>query len=183
MRSIIFQANMRDRCPLALYRQQESSAVAPSSQLQLQLGMPPPALFGQQTTDQQQYYDSVNALPIALHPSYTCFCGNVRADYIDSRENNLVNSFWIQQSSSNGNNSMDQVIESQTMQQEIIQDYDLFDAINDRQSFIDTKENQESSAESTLIDTTQSVEQVAENELKNGAACFKLTENKGKRWK
>ncbi|KAK1373312.1 LOB domain-containing protein [Heracleum sosnowskyi] len=219
MRSIIYQANMRDRFPvhgclgvilqyqyqirqledelhavlaqLAFYQQQEMSAVAPNdtSQLQLQLGMPPPinahALFGQEISDQQQY-DSVNALPIASHPSYNSFCGNVSADYIDSKDNNLVNSFWIQQSCSNGGNNSndqiqmmasqaDQLIESQNMQQEIIQDYEFFDAINDRQSFIDTKENQESSSESSLIDTTQSLERVAENELKNAAACFTLT--------
>lgn len=188
MRSIIYQADIRDRYPvhgclgvimqiqyqirqledelqavhaqLALYRQQEMSAMAPNdpSQLQLQLGMPRPvdanALFNQEDTDPQQY-NSVNALPIASHPaSYNSFCGNVPADYIDSKENNLVNSFWIQQSCSNGNNSNDQIqimgsqtdqlIESQSMQQDVIQDYEFFDVINDRQSFIDLKENHES---------------------------------------
>ncbi|KAL8118257.1 uncharacterized protein LOC141661576 [Apium graveolens] len=215
MRSIIFQANIRDKYPvhgclgvimqyqyqirqledelqavlaqLALYRQQEMSAVAPNdpSQLQLQLGMPRPldaqALFNQEDTDPQQY-NAVNALP---NPSYNSFCGNVPADYIDSKENNLVNSFWIQQSCSNGNNSNDQIqmmgnqpdqlIGSQSMQQDVIQDYEFFDVINDRQSFIDLKENHESSSESTLIDTTQSLENIAEDELKNAAACLTLT--------
>ncbi|KAK9278208.1 hypothetical protein L1049_027769 [Liquidambar formosana] len=64
-------------------------------------------------------------------------------------------------------------------QQGAAQDYDeihpFFDTIDDRQSYIDSKEAYESSSESSLKDTTQSLEHVAENELKSAAACFSLT--------
>lgn len=177
MRSIIYQANIRDRFPvhgclgvivqiqyqirqleeelhavhaqLALCRQHDmSSAPNDTSQLQLQLGMSPSAnaltLLHKETP---QHYNPVTALPIASHPSYSYYT-NAPAGYIDSKDNNLVNSFWIQQSCFNGsdsNNQMDaqtQLIDSQPLniQQEVIQDYEFFDTINDRQSYIDSKE-------------------------------------------
>lgn len=171
MRSIIYQANIRDRFPvhgclgvivqiqyqirqleeelhavhaqLALCRQHDmSSAPNDTSQLQLQLGMSPSA-----NALTPQHYNPVTALPIASHPSYSYYT-NAPAGYIDSKDNNLVNSFWIQQSCFNGsdsNNQMDaqtQLIDSQppNIQQEVIQDYEFFDTINDRQSYIDSKE-------------------------------------------
>ncbi|RAL39701.1 hypothetical protein DM860_003234 [Cuscuta australis] len=50
--------------------------------------------------------------------------------------------------------------------------YPFFDTIDDRQSYIDSKEPYESSSESSFKDIAQSV---SENELKNAAACFTLT--------
>lgn len=190
MRSIIYQANIRDRFPvhgclgvilqyqyqirqleeelhavhaqLALCRQHEmSSASNDTSQLQLQLGMSQlqlgmsqlqvatsPSANGLALLNQEtpQHYNPVNALPIASHPSYSY--NGAPAGYIDSKDNNLVNSFWIQQPCVNGDDSNDQMdaqtqlIDSQSLniQQDVIQDYEFFDAINDRQSYIDSKD-------------------------------------------
>ncbi|CAA2980410.1 LOB domain-containing 27-like [Olea europaea subsp. europaea] len=59
------------------------------------------------------------------------------------------------------------------------QDYDeihqFFDIIDDRQSYVDSKEAYESSSESSMKDTRHSIELMAENELKSAAACFSLT--------
>ncbi|KAA8542370.1 hypothetical protein F0562_023495 [Nyssa sinensis] len=112
--------------------------------------------------------------------------------YIDSKDNNnVINSLWVQHPYSNNNNDnnnnnnpmamQSQMVASQplTIQQEAGQDYDemhpFFDTIDDRLSYIDSKEAYESSSESSLKDTTQSIEHVAENELKSAAACFSLT--------
>ncbi|KAG9450379.1 hypothetical protein H6P81_010344 [Aristolochia fimbriata] len=51
----------------------------------------------------------------------------------------------------------------------------FFDTIEDRQSYIDSKEAYDSSSESSLKDSIQSAEHVGENELKSAAACFTLT--------
>ncbi|KAK8692931.1 hypothetical protein V6N13_070534 [Hibiscus sabdariffa] len=100
---------------------------------------------------------------------------------------NTNNSLCVQHPCSNDNQLM--AIQSQLLvpnsetlviQQEVLQDYDeihpFFDTIDDRQSYIDTKEAYESSscAESAK-ETTQAIEHVAENELKSAAACFSLT--------
>ncbi|KAI4347630.1 hypothetical protein L6164_008426 [Bauhinia variegata] len=55
-------------------------------------------------------------------------------------------------------------------------DYDdiPFDAIDDRQSFIECKEPCESSAESSFQEAAQHMENVSKNELKNAAACLSL---------
>ncbi|KAF5735512.1 LOB domain-containing protein 27-like [Tripterygium wilfordii] len=61
---------------------------------------------------------------------------------------------------------------------EVSHDYDdiPFDTIaDDRQSYIESKESCESSAESRLKDTTQSIQHVTENELRTAAACLTLT--------
>ncbi|KAL0285504.1 UNVERIFIED_CONTAM: LOB domain-containing protein 27 [Sesamum angustifolium] len=47
--------------------------------------------------------------------------------------------------------------------------------IDDRQSYIETKDAFESSSESSLKDTTQSVEQISQRDLKTAAAGFSLT--------
>ncbi|KAK4264249.1 hypothetical protein QN277_025456 [Acacia crassicarpa] len=65
------------------------------------------------------------------------------------------------------------------IEQEVTEDYDeihpFFDAIHDRQSYFYSKEAYESSSEESLKDTPKCTEHVAENELKNAAACFSLT--------
>ncbi|KAA3475809.1 LOB domain-containing protein 27-like [Gossypium australe] len=65
------------------------------------------------------------------------------------------------------------------IQHEVAQDYDelhpFFDTIDDRQSFIHSKEPYDSSCEDSAKETTQAIELVPNNELKNAAACFSLT--------
>ncbi|XP_022852660.1 LOB domain-containing protein 27-like [Olea europaea var. sylvestris] len=213
MKSIKYQANMRDKYPvygclveiqqlyyqiqmaeeelhatlnqLAYYRQrhqQQEISSANESLSRLQLGMAPPGnamtIINQ---DNPPQYDAVTALPITYsnndNPCYN-------TEYLEAKENNVVDSLWIQQPYSNGNNSMamqSQLSNSQhlSVQQERAQDYDeiypFFDTIDDRQSYMDSKEVYESSSESSLKDTRQSVDQIAENELKSAAACFSLT--------
>ncbi|XP_059643368.1 LOB domain-containing protein 27-like [Cornus florida] len=223
MRSIICQANIRDRFPvhgcwgiicqlhyqirqteeelqavhtqLVLYRQHQqdmSSTMNNDSTSQLQLGMAPPSnvlpLFHQ---DAPQPYNVGSALPVAASQFSYSNANNVayNSGFIDTKDNNAGNNaFWIQHPYGNGNNSNNNQLtmqsqmaasQSLTVQQEAAQDYDemhpFFDTIDDRQSYIDSKEAYESSSESSLKDTTQSIEHVAQNELKSAAACFSLT--------
>ncbi|XP_027125803.1 LOB domain-containing protein 27-like [Coffea arabica] len=185
---------------LALYRQhqqQEVSTGLTDSISQLHLGMAPPsnALSHFHQDAPQNYDNTVSALPIGSQPTYSsnsANAANYNATYMDSKENNAVNSLWVQQppynnSSSNINNSNPMVMQSQLINSQPLiiqqdcgtQDYDemhpFFDTIDDRQSYIASKEAYESSSESSLKDTTQSVEHVAENELKSAVACFSLT--------
>ncbi|KAL3528295.1 hypothetical protein ACH5RR_007617 [Cinchona calisaya] len=178
---------------LAFYRQhqqqQEISTALNDSLSQLQLGMAPPnsalTLIHQ---DAPQQHNDMSAFPIGLHPSYpNSGKAAYNTDYMDSKENNTADPLWIQQTYNNySNNSNPMIMQSQlinsdpiTVQQEATQEYDemhsFFDTIDDRQSYIDSKDAYESSSESSLKDTTQSVEHVAENELKSAAACFSLT--------
>ncbi|XP_057952150.1 LOB domain-containing protein 27 [Malania oleifera] len=195
MDSIIFQANTREMYPvhgccwvirqlyfqiqqfeeelhavrshLAIYRQHHHE----DSAAQLQLGMvaPPP------------HFQSYNALPI-----------DPAAAYIDSKDN-LANSLCVQvqtpyPNNANNNNIINSPIALQSqlqsislepppIQQEPAQMYDeahpIFDTIDDRQSYVDSKDAYDSSSESSL--KAQSIEHVAENELKSAAACFSLT--------
>ncbi|KAF3614489.1 LOB domain-containing protein 22 [Capsicum annuum] len=195
---------------LAFYRQQqqqqEISSTISDTVSQIQLGMPPPAivaapppangingngltLFHQDAPS--QYNVAANAtLPVQSYSSYSnnSYAAYNNTTFVDPKENNVVNSLWIQQSYGNSvcnNNTMimqSQLPASQTIvvPQEVTQDYDdihhpFFDTIDDRQSYIDSKEAYDSSSESSLKDTRQSVEHVADNELKNAAACFSLT--------
>ncbi|KAA8540910.1 hypothetical protein F0562_024952 [Nyssa sinensis] len=150
---------------------------------QLRLGMAPPSnALSPFHPEAPQPYNAVASLPIASH-----LCNNVGyySGYMESKDNNLVNSFWIQHPYSNNTKNLmemqSQMVASEavTIQQEASQDYDemhpFFDTVDDRQSYIDSKEAYESSLESSLKDTTQSIEHVAENELKSAAACFSLT--------
>ncbi|KAJ8536430.1 hypothetical protein K7X08_034831 [Anisodus acutangulus] len=195
---------------LAFYRQQQqqeiSSTTLSDSVSQIQLGMPPPVVAASlppfqpangngltlfhQDAPSQQYNAAVNAaLPVQSYPSDSnnSYGSYNNTTFVDPKENNAVNSLWIQQSYGNSvcnNNTMimqSQLPASQTIvvPQEVTQDYDeihpFFDTIDDRQSYIDSKEAYDSSSESSLKDTRQSVEHVAENELKSAAACFTLT--------
>ncbi|KAL2482033.1 LOB domain-containing protein 27 [Forsythia ovata] len=176
---------------LAYYRQrhqQQEISSASDSLSQLQLGMAPPGNALTLLHQDNPTYDVMTALPIVPHDTYSNH-GNpgYNPEYFEAKENNVVDSLWIQQpysNSNNDNNSM--VMQSQlsmaqplSVQQETAQDYDeiypFFDTLDDRQSYIDSKEVYESSSESSLKDTRQSVEQLAENELKSAAACFSLT--------
>nr|GMC72149.1 LOB domain-containing protein 27-like [Ipomoea batatas] len=201
---------------LAFYRQhnqqQQQEISSTDSVLPLQLGtLPPPlpispptngfTLFHQDPSP--QYCNAaapVTAFPVS-HPSSYSNATNAAYNtsnataYVNSKDNNNINSLWIQQhfanSNTNNNNNTSNPMMMQpqmgsaqpiTIQQEEenIQDYDeihpFFDTIDDRQSYIDSKEAYESSSsESSLKDIAQSVEHVSENELKSAAACFSLT--------
>ncbi|KAK4437121.1 LOB domain-containing protein 27 [Sesamum alatum] len=181
---------------LAYYRQQQQQQeMSPTDDYlsQLQLGMAPPGnaagmLVVHQDNPPQQY-NVVTAVPVAQHASYS---NNGNANYnanLDSKENNDVDSLWFQQAysyNSNNTNPNSMVIQSQLatsepmpIPEETAQDYNemhpFFDNIDDRQSYIGSKEPYESSLESSLKDSRQTVEQIAENELKSAAACFSLT--------
>ncbi|CAI9109612.1 OLC1v1009460C1 [Oldenlandia corymbosa var. corymbosa] len=59
-----------------------------------------------------------------------------------------------------------------------LQDYENMEfnaAVDDRVSYIETKEASESSSRSSFPDFPESVEHVSNNELRNAAACFSLT--------
>ncbi|XP_058228334.1 LOB domain-containing protein 27-like [Rhododendron vialii] len=216
MRSIIFQAEIREKYPvhgccgvisqlqyqirhveeelyavlaqIAFFRQQSNqqneieSVHDSTSQIQAL------SLFHQEAAPPQQQ-PPVNALPMASHQGYPN-CNNVVAynnsGYLD--KDNVVNSLWVQNPYSGDNNSINNpmVMQSQlvpssqlNIQQEPAQEYDemhpFFDTIDDRQSYIDSKDAYDSSSDSSLKDTTQSVDHVADNELKSAAACFRLT--------
>ncbi|KAK4767894.1 hypothetical protein SAY87_003035 [Trapa incisa] len=116
---------------------------------------------------------------------------------LDPKETAQNPSFWIQSSytstntnSSNNNSNGCPTIQpqlpgpitasqTQLAMQGIIHDYEdmhpFFESIDDRQSYIGSKEASESSSATSLKDIAQSKENVAENELKNAAACFSLT--------
>ncbi|CAL1368025.1 unnamed protein product [Linum trigynum] len=149
------------------------------------------------TPDQQQQL----SYPISSNPVGGYNTGYFDATKDDNNNNNnnvaAVNSFWLQHTygMNNNNNAVtnssssmgalqSQLLAAQPLggiQEEVVQDYDemhpFFDTIDDRQSYIDSKEAYDTSSEESLKDTTQSLEQhvVAEDELKSAAACFSLT--------
>ncbi|KAM5581483.1 LOB domain-containing protein 27-like [Rosa sericea] len=177
----------RDQC-----QYQYNSPSCPSSQLQL----------GIQTNDhealqlyQQQYqYHQYNSAAgssaggggIALMAN-EYLANGINGVYIDDNDS-VVKPLRVQQFYY-GNNNVDAVAVQHNLmtsqgfpiQQEmdVPHDYDdiPFDTIaDDRQSYIDSKEACESSAESAFKGTTtQSLEHVSQNDLKSAAACFSLT--------
>ncbi|CAL5372471.1 unnamed protein product [Camellia sinensis] len=179
---------------LALYQQQhhhEISSTLNDSTSELQLGVGPPSnnnaltLFNQ---DVPQTFNGVTTLPIASNQLYTNSENDgYNSGYVDN--DNVVNSFWINDNNNNNNDNNHDPMELQsqlvafqqlTIQQEPAQDDDemhpFFEIIDDRQSsYIDSKEAYESSSDSSLKDTTHPIEHIADNELKNAAACFSLT--------
>ncbi|MBA0678119.1 hypothetical protein Goari_019481 [Gossypium aridum] len=156
---------------------------------QLELGMAP----------------SNNALPLfnqVTHQPYTMQNTYSSSD-IDSppKDNVENNSLWIQHlfldtnNHGTSNNDSPIAIQSQLLvpnsepladtQHQVVQDYDeihpFFDSIDDRQSYIDTKDAEDSSrakcsSEESLKETTQlMVGNVGSKDLKSAAACFSLT--------
>ncbi|XP_042500446.1 LOB domain-containing protein 27-like [Macadamia integrifolia] len=168
---------------LALYRQHHQNQFSPtnnsSPSSQLQLGMatsPSPnnalPLF--------HYDQTFNGFPTIGNNGVNNVNAYNTAVYLDSKDNIVNPSLWIQ----NQNPSQSPLLISQALpiqQEEAPRDYDeippFFDTIDDRQSYIDSKEAYDSSSsEDSLKDTTQSIEQVQENELKSAAAaCFNFT--------
>ncbi|EEF52104.1 LOB domain-containing protein 27 [Ricinus communis] len=215
MRSIIYQANIRERFPvhgcwgiicqlhyqirqteeeihavhaqLEMYRQHHQhhiSSLTDDVASQLELGMAPPnnalSLFGHTSTPQPY---NVSGMPVSQQHSYSNSSNaGYSSGYLDSKDH-----LWVQHpyATTNNNNTNSMAIQSQLVAsqplaiQQVVQDYDeihpFFDTIDDRQSYIDSKEPYDSSSEESLKDTTQSIEHVAENELKSAAACFSLT--------
>ncbi|GMN45808.1 hypothetical protein TIFTF001_014999 [Ficus carica] len=161
---------------------------------QLELGMAPPSNELPLMNDHAaaQAYGVVPSLDVTQHEAYS---NNNNAAYnsvvfVDSKDDgNVANPLWVQypygttnNNDNNNNSSMaipSQVIVSQPLdvQQQVVQDYDEMPFfMDDRQSFVDSKEAYDSSSEeSVLKDTTQPLDHVADNELKSAAACFSLT--------
>ncbi|KAK6117984.1 hypothetical protein DH2020_048273 [Rehmannia glutinosa] len=157
------------------HRPQEDISPVDDYLSQIQLGMAPPGNGN---------------MPIVCHDSNPPQHYDENFEYNNSnlgyKENiNDVDSFWIQQQTycynNNNNNANSMVMQSQTMAvpEETNQDYNemhsFFDNIDDRQSYIGSKEAYESSLESSLKDSKQGMEQMADNELKSAAARFSLT--------
>lgn len=190
MRSIIYQAEIRDRYPvhgcwgiicqlryriwqaeeelhtvyaqLEMYRhhyQQQVTSMTDDVPSQLELGMAPPnnslSLFNH-TPQQPPSYNNAPALPLSQH-HHSYSDNNSYNDnsttYMDSKEN-VANSMWIQHqyatATNNSSNSIaiqsHQLVASQPLaiQQEVVHDYDemhpFFDTIDDRQSYIESKD-------------------------------------------
>ncbi|CAL0325393.1 unnamed protein product [Lupinus luteus] len=162
----------------------------------LDLGMATPdtnalALFDH-SPQPQTYNDTVAAaaaLPVVQQNSYSnsnSFDYNSSL-YLESKDD-TTNPLWVQHHSYANNNNNSIVMQSHfvtsqplAIQDETVEDYEqmqmhpLFDAIDDRQSYIYSKEAYESSSEESLKDTRRCTDHFAENELKNAAAFFSLT--------
>ncbi|XP_040988570.1 LOB domain-containing protein 27 [Juglans microcarpa x Juglans regia] len=177
---------------LEMYRQQHQQQQQISSMpidmtSQLELGMAPPSNSLSLFNHTPQPYNVVPALPVTQQQqsySNSSKAGYNSSAFMDTKDN-TANPFWVQHSFANNNNNSMATFQSQLAAsqplaiQQVVQDYDemrpFFDTIDDRQSYIDSKEAYESSSEESLKDTNQSIEHVAENELKSAAACFSLT--------
>lgn len=206
MRSIIYQANMRDRFPVhgclgeiyhlqyqirqaekELYavlsqlqfykqpRQQEITLDSPESQqLQLGMGVQQSAANGLTLFQHQHqfvpFFDQSYSGNENRNDGYNN--NNNSGIHFDSKESMGNDGMWVQQTYCNENDGKTQLVNTQplTIQEEVTHDYDeiypFFDTIDDTQSYIDSKDANESSSESSLKETTQSVQHVAGNELK-----------------
>ncbi|KAJ0049276.1 hypothetical protein Pint_15295 [Pistacia integerrima] len=164
------------------YQQQVTSMTDDVSQLEL--GMAPPnnslSLFSH-TPQLPASYNNAPPLPLSQH-HHSYSDNNNSTSYMDSKDN-VANSTWIQHqyataTNNNSNSIAIQSHQSAASQPLVVHDYDemhpFFDTIDDRQSYIYSKEAYDSSSEESLKDTTQSIEDVAENELKSAAAGFSL---------
>ncbi|XP_054804879.1 LOB domain-containing protein 27-like [Prosopis cineraria] len=167
-----------------------------ASHSQLELGMAPCSnrlqLFDQ-IPHPQDYSNIVAAsLPTSQQLQHSFSHSNNEAYnnslYIDTK-GSVPNHLWAEHPYED-NNSSSMAIQQQSQldasqqplviqQGEVAEDYDemhpFFDTIDDRQSYVYSKEAYESSSEESLKDTPKCAEHVAENELKNAAACFSLT--------
>ncbi|XP_050379228.1 LOB domain-containing protein 27-like [Argentina anserina] len=188
-------------------QQQQISAMPDYVTSQLELGMAPPnnnnntiSLFNHSTP---QAYDNNNAIPHASpvtqqqqQPYSNKSDDAYTSAYdIDSKQNfTAENVLWehyhfttndssINENSDNAETVQTQFCVSQTVAFESgdAQDYDelhpFFDTIDDRQSYVDSKEAYESSSsEESFKDTTQiSMDHAPHNTLKSAAACFSLS--------
>ncbi|KAI4336053.1 hypothetical protein L6164_014629 [Bauhinia variegata] len=133
----------------------------------------------------QGYPAMAAALPVSLQQySYDSSVESVAYNsiYMDSKDVNISNPLWVQHPYGN-NNVNATAMQSQlvpSIGQKGLEDYDemhpIFDTIDDRQSYVYSKEAHESStSEESMKDTRKCIEHVGENELKSAAACFSLT--------
>ncbi|GFZ03659.1 LOB domain-containing protein 27 [Actinidia rufa] len=174
MRSIIYQANIRDRFPV-------HGCCWVMSQLQYQIQQAEEELYAEAPVNAD-----ASALPIAS--SYPNVAAAYSSGYPDHKDN-LVNSFWVQQhpyvngnnnssnSNNNNNNNISMAMQSQMVSspQLIIQQEQAQEYVHNCDVIVDDSKEYPSGSDSSLKDTTQSVEHIADNELKSAAACFSLT--------
>ncbi|KAK9104840.1 hypothetical protein Scep_021684 [Stephania cephalantha] len=176
---------------LNFYRQEQQHQMSQSSPPpnhsppHLQLGNTSPinALPLFQQHPHQSYNDmasGINQQHNSLSNGSNGVVYNRNPEYVESKEG-IVNSFWVPCNNSLATQPQFIATQAFPIQQvpEAPQDYDempvFFDTADDRQSYNESKDAYESSPESSLKDTKQPIEQVAENELKSAAACFTLT--------
>ncbi|PQQ06735.1 LOB domain-containing protein 27-like [Prunus yedoensis var. nudiflora] len=205
MRSIIYESNMRAKFPpsrssvtsehishFARTNANIESLPPPHytmSSSQLQLGMPSNNDASAALTIYQHQYQYASAGGAAAAMSFVAneyLANGLSAVYID--DNDMVKPLRVQNPYYSDNN-VDQLMAVQSnlvspqtfpihQEMDVPHDYDdiPFDTIaDDRQSYIESKEACESSAESSFKGTTQSIEHVSQNDLKSAAACFSLT--------
>ncbi|TKY55134.1 LOB domain-containing protein 27 [Spatholobus suberectus] len=176
---------------LEICRQQQQQHQGPSMPddvtSQLELGMPPRTnnalpLFNHHTP-QPHAYNTVAALSVSQQHSYSNSNSvDYNSLYLDSKDNS-TNPLWVQYPYENNNSNsvgmQTPFVSSQPLaiQQNLVEDYDemnpIFDSVDDRQSYIYSKEAYDS--EESLKDMRKCTEHVSENELKSAAACFSLT--------
>nr|GMC60438.1 LOB domain-containing protein 27-like [Ipomoea batatas] len=200
MKSIIDQANARAKYPVygCVAEIQQLMLKIQLAEEELQAVQAQLAFYRQHNQQQQQEISSTDSVlplqlgtlppPLPISPptnGFTLFHQDPSPQYCNAAA--PVTAFPVSHPSSYSNatnaayNTSNATAYPITIQQEEenIQDYDeihpFFDTIDDRQSYIDSKEAYESSSESSLKDIAQSVEHVSENELKSAAACFSLT--------
>ncbi|KAA8530301.1 hypothetical protein F0562_005010 [Nyssa sinensis] len=124
-----------------------------------------------------QHHSTDNAVPLSLKDHFVL--NENDGAFIESNDD-MVKPLWVQHpyyDNMINNNSMG-IQSSQAFETLMCQDYDdiPFNTIaDDRQSYIESKDVCESSSESSLKDTTQSIEYAWKNELRSAAACFSLT--------
>lgn len=157
---------------LACYRQQQQQqqhqremSATTEYLSELQLGMAPPGNTAMSlvSEDNPAQYDNVADLPIGQEIS--SYSNNGNADYglnyLDFKENNVLNSFCHEAySNSNDNNTDSMVMESQVItpqpvEQDTSRDYNgmhpFFDHIDNTQSYVDSKEAYEARYHTVLV--------------------------------
>ncbi|KAL2321922.1 hypothetical protein Fmac_026301 [Flemingia macrophylla] len=160
---------------------------------QLELGMTPRTnnalqLFNHTSQPQPQphTYNTVSAA-LSVSQQQHSYSNSNSVDYnslyLDSKDN-TTNPLWVQYPYANNNSNslgMETQFSSQPLaiQPNVVEDYDeihpIFDSVDDRQSYIYSKEAYESSSEESPKDIRKCTDHVSENELKSAAACFSLT--------
>ncbi|KAJ8645078.1 hypothetical protein MRB53_006826 [Persea americana] len=219
MRSIVYQANMRERYPvhgclgiiyklqLVIHETQQaldavnaqlascklpqlqisSPPISPSSQLQLAPATTPPAnnaltLFHNNHHQQFNEMDIGNTQHLFPNVITADSCSNSNMSNDNTNNNDNVNQLWSHYSYqhsyyNNSPNVQSQFIVAQPVPTNGYDEMSNFlDNIDDRQSYVVSKEAYDSSPESSLKDTTQSMEmehdQVGENKLNITATCL-----------
>ncbi|KAL5544274.1 hypothetical protein UlMin_008058 [Ulmus minor] len=197
MWSIIYQSNEREKNPVygCLGRIHQLKYLIWQAEEELQAVLAQLEMCRQQHNHHQilamphdhelsQQLDLGMAPPVLNHPPAQPYGGMPMpyqngengATLMDSKDSTVLgNNMWVQYPYNNDPMHMQPLV-SQTEQE--VQDFEempLFDTIDDRQSYIDSKEANDSSSEGSVLKETQSFEHGANNELKSAAARFSLT--------